>query len=87
MTHHTAESNPDSVDATVHDELPRIVKSRTAGELSQAEFEDQVRKISRERFQPRGLMLQIKEISARRARFLIRACQTGILCHTVDFPL
>lgn len=74
------------VSATVHEVLPRIVKSRTAGELSQAEFENEVKRISAERFQPRGLALQFKEMSAERVRFLIVALQGGILCHTVDLP-
>ena len=75
------------VSDTVHDILPQIVKSRKTGALSQEEFENQVRRISAERFQPRGLALQMKEISAEKIRFLIIALQGGILCHTVDLSV
>jgi hypothetical protein len=80
-------SDPNGIDAVVEEMLPRLLGFFVAGQVSRTQFEEQIRQLSKRRFQPRGLMLQIKHVTASHARFLIVASRSGVLCHTIDFDI
>ena len=70
-------------------EIVRIVlsqadKQRRAGLITDALFEQQIRRIAAEELQPRQLTLLVRELADGRTRFLIKRAESGQVCEMFE---
>lgn len=58
---------------------------RVDGAITEEVFEEQMRRITCEELEPKGLTLLVRRLPAGRMRFLIKQKSTGAVCEMMDF--
>ncbi len=74
-----------SVPTLVRIIITQAALRRAEGEITQAVFEEQIQRITREELEPKGLTLLVRELPAGRTRFLIKEKSDGAVCDLMDF--
>ena len=74
-----------SVPAIVRIVITQATRRRVEGSLTDADFEEQLRRITGEELDPKALILMVRNLSAGRTRFLIKEKDTGTVCEMMDF--
>lgn len=73
-----------SVPTIVRVILTQATRHRAQGMITDAVFEEQVRRITREELTPRALSLLVRDLADGRTRFIIRNEVTGAVCDMLD---
>ena len=74
-----------SVPPLVHIVLTQATRQRMGGEITDAIFDEQIRLITREELEPKGLTLLVRDLRGGRTRFIIKEKATGAVCDMQDF--
>jgi hypothetical protein len=67
--------------------LTQAARYRRRGAISEEVFDTQVRRLSREELEPRGLELLVQHLSCGTTRFIVKATSTGIVRDMIDCVL
>jgi hypothetical protein len=68
----------------VHAILAEIARMRSAGELTEAEMERKVTRLTREELRPRGFKVLHRNLANGGLRFLVKSEDTGAVCDLVE---
>jgi hypothetical protein len=64
--------------------LTQAARNRRRGAIPEEMFEAQVRRLSREELEPRGLELLVRDLPWGSTRFLVKAKTTGMVCDMIE---
>ena len=67
--------------------VTQATRRRADGGITQAIFEEQIRRITQEELEPKGLTLLVRDLPGGRTRVLIKEKATGTVCDMLDFAL
>ena len=74
-----------SVPAIVHIIVTQATRRRAEGGISEAVYHEQIRRITREELEPKGLTLLMRELPGGRARCIIKEQASGRVCDLLEF--
>jgi hypothetical protein len=73
-----------TVPPIVHVVLTQAARRRARGNITDAIYEEQIRRLAREELEPKGLKLLERQIAGGRTRFIIKEQATGIVCDLLN---
>ena len=65
--------------------ITQATRRRAKRDITDAVFEEQIRRVRREELEPKGMTLLVRELPDRRTRFLIKEKATGAVFEMMDF--
>jgi hypothetical protein len=65
--------------------ISQATRRRAQGAITQGIFDEQIRRISREELEPRGLNLLLRELPGGCTRFVIKSRREGVVWALMDF--
>ena len=67
--------------------LTQATRHRAQGLITDAVFEEQIRRIAREELEPKRLTLLARDLAGGRTRFIIKEQATGAVCDLLEFGM
>ena len=78
-------TGPNPLPAIVYIVLVQATHRLAEGTIARGIFEEQIRRITREELEPRGLTLLTRDLTGGRMRYLIKEKSTGLVREMMDF--
>ncbi len=74
-----------SVPPLVYIVLAQATRRWTENDITDAIFDEQIRRITREELVPKGLILLVRKLPLGHTQFIIKEKATGVVCDTKNF--
>jgi hypothetical protein len=74
-----------AVPAIVRIIVTQATRRRISGGITQAVFEEQIRRITNEELEPKNLTLLVRDLPGGRTRFIVKEKKTGAVCDLMQF--